>query len=135
MKSKKENPVFSSSDAWVFASLILSFKNNEKLNIRKIISAGDYLNHSIFSLKELRAALIKLQKSGIIRISGSGIKLTRGGGRLKKECLKIRKGLVPDIKTALQVLNEKPISISEPEEIFILKAAEYREALKEYENI
>lgn len=132
MKNDNKKPGFSTADAWVFASLILSFKNNDNINIRKIISAGDYLNHSVFSLKELRTALLKLQKSEIIKINDSKIKFTQTGISLKRKCLKIRKGLVPDTDTAFLVLNEKRISISDPEEIYVLKASEYRDAVKEY---
>lgn len=129
---KKNISEFSDSDAWVFASMILSFKNNDILNLRKIISAGDYLNHSILTLKELRSALVKFQKSGIIEISESRIKFMIIGKNLKRKCLKLRKGLVPNIETAFHVLNEKPITISNSESVYIIKASEYKTSLKEY---
>jgi len=65
---------FTYSDAWVFVCLCKLEK--KKLDFPLIIEIGDALNHAVFMPKELEAALVKLQASGLILIAENNVNIT-----------------------------------------------------------
>jgi len=66
---------FHSSDGWLFVSLRLKGNNT----LKEVISAGDILNHAIFSLEEINAGLSRLNASGLVKIENKNIIVTSEG--------------------------------------------------------
>jgi len=54
------------SDAWLLLAIIYA-AGNSGASLRYIVGAGDYINHAIFTLDELRGGLIRLITGGFIR--------------------------------------------------------------------
>ncbi|MCW7491012.1 hypothetical protein [Leptospira meyeri] len=70
---------FNFSDAWVFESLIYSTKDETTLDFSNLIAAGDWLNHAILTIDEIKDGLIKLQRNGIIKLDNNILKYTELG--------------------------------------------------------
>ena len=57
------------SDAWVLLALLLAGKDAPR---EKIVEAGDYVNHAIFTDEELDGGLARLERIGCIIRSEAG---------------------------------------------------------------
>ena len=105
--SKNNENYFCWSDAWVFTALYYSNKDKTKINLSKLIAAGDVLNHAIFTKDEIKNAFIKLQRTGIIIIYSEIIEFTDDGLKLMEKIEKVRGGLFSRIDISLQKLNSR----------------------------
>jgi hypothetical protein len=63
-------PHFLWSDAWLLLAIALTDDGNGA-SLRRIIGAGDYINHAVFSDMELKRGLVLLAKAGYIYEQGS----------------------------------------------------------------
>jgi hypothetical protein len=60
---------FTWSDAWVLAAIAIA-GDTEGAAVKEIIAAGDSINGTLFSAKELRCGLAKLTRAGYVRADG-----------------------------------------------------------------
>lgn len=61
------------SDAWVLLALIFAGKNASR---ERIIEAGDYINHAIFTDEELDGGLARLERSGCVTQADEAYSIT-----------------------------------------------------------
>lgn len=102
---------FTWADAWVFTSIYYSIKDNEPLNLSKIIGTGDMLNHSILNKEELNSGFYKLQKYGVIKILDGKIIYTDFGKIIITNSEKTKGGLFSRIDITLKKLNSNRIKL------------------------
>jgi hypothetical protein len=113
---KKEN-YFTWDDAWAFTSLYYSHKDNDSINLPKIISIGEALNHAILTNIELKTAFIKLQRKGIIEIQNGLIKFTHIGKSIIESSEKVKGGLFSRVDISFKKLNSSSVKLPIIEEI------------------
>lgn len=65
---------FTNIDGWLFATLKLM--NKRKLKLNSILTTGDILNHSVFSLEEINNGLSRLESEGFIEFINNKMILT-----------------------------------------------------------
>jgi hypothetical protein len=116
MDSIKENN-FTWIDAWVFTSLYYSHKDNDLIDLKKVVSTGDVLNHAILTNIELRTAFIKLQNKGIIEICNEKISFTNIGKLIIESAEKVKGGLFSRVDISLKKLNSNRLKLPNIEEI------------------
>ena len=73
-----EEKYFKKSDGWLFATLKY-FRKWEKINIYKIISTGNMINHAIFTLNEINDGLSRLISENYIELKNNYVKITMKG--------------------------------------------------------
>lgn len=61
---------FASSDAWVLAAIAIA-SEARGARLKEIIAAGDRINGTLFTPKELRCGLAKLTRAGFTETDGS----------------------------------------------------------------
>jgi len=117
MGDEKEEKYFNWADAWVFTSLYYSHKDNDSLDLEKVVSMGDALDHAILTNIELKTAFLKLQRKGIIEILNGSIKFTHFGKSIIESAEKVKGGLFSRVDITLNELNSKKIKLPIIEEI------------------
>lgn len=98
-------PYFDRSDAWVFASLQGSVSDDRSIDFALVIGVGDMLNHAILTADEIRNALVKFAKRGLVEIDGHVAKVTALVSPLHDQVAKKRGGLFSVVDNTLAVLN------------------------------
>lgn len=111
MEHDKSENYFTWFDAWVFTSLYYLHKDNQSIDLKKIFSTGDVLNHAILTKVELRTAFIKLQRRGVIEISKNMINFTQLGKSIIEKVEKIKGGLFSRADITLKKLNSNRIKL------------------------
>ena len=75
--------------SWLLLAVYYSLSIFNKTDLFRIISAGDMLNHAIFSFEEINEGLKFLVKNDFLNYRGlNKIKITRNGNRLLKSSLR-----------------------------------------------
>ncbi|GHE54046.1 hypothetical protein [Roseivirga thermotolerans] len=101
----KKQQFFSSTDAWVFASLWGYDTQLKDIDLNEIAARGDLLNHSVLELEEIVLALNKLQQKGLIVIQNEKLAITNEGMSIKERIVKKRGGLFSIIPNTESILN------------------------------
>lgn len=104
---------FNSSDAWVFASFRGAIDNKSKINFSTLISVGDSLNRSILTADQIRKAIGKFYRYGIIKIKEETIYFDNSFDYLFEKIDKKRGGLFSVIENTQNVLNSPRIKLEE----------------------
>ncbi|WP_418792307.1 hypothetical protein [Phosphitispora sp. TUW77] len=68
-KEKMNKSILETSDAWLLLAIIYA-SSNEPADLSKIIGAGDYINHAIFTLRELKGGIARLSNHEYIKDHG-----------------------------------------------------------------
>ena len=81
---------FTWSDAWVLAAIAIA-DDTEGATLKEIIAAGDAINGTLLSARELRCGLAKLTRAGHVRVRGelfviAGAAQEAGAKILKRKC-------------------------------------------------
>ena len=98
------------SDAWLLMSIISTDKSGTDL--RGIISSGDYINHSIFNLDELKNGLEKLISIDYVRIEESRYFTTKTFNRDYKKLKTYPKAMLKAVDQLHELLKTKSIDES-----------------------
>lgn len=72
---------FVKSDAWLFMA-VAAGDRGAGATLKDVIAAGDFINHSIFSLGELRRGFARLTAGGYVREEAGQFSLTADGRAL-----------------------------------------------------
>ena len=102
----KNKGYFEFSDGWVFTSLFMYDSKFKKVNLTNIIANGDALNHSIFEIKELQSAFVKLVNVGLIEIENNSLRLTEKGCVIKEKVTNDKGGFFQRIDNTLSWINK-----------------------------
>lgn len=118
----KKNPVtrekyFVWSDAWVFASLAGTVGQSGAVEFDRLIACGDLLNHAILSDKEIRDALLKLHRRGLVEVKGKKVLVLALTEVLHTKIRGMRGGLFSIPDNALKVLNSPRTDLPNIDEI------------------
>ncbi len=95
---------FSSTDAWVFAALLLSHKPDDVYREDALVSAGDALNHAILSNEEIRHALEIFAQKHLLTITDGHVRFEPEGERIAHEAEGPMDTLIERCKTLLNTL-------------------------------
>jgi hypothetical protein len=98
---------FSWADCWVITGILCSTPDEAEIDLRALISAGDMLNHAIYSENELRDGFLKAQKKGLISIQRNRIKISKQGQEVRSMVRKMRGGLFSIVDNMQKKLNSK----------------------------
>ncbi|QIF03786.1 hypothetical protein [Roseimicrobium sp. ORNL1] len=82
------------SDAWLLMSVYFAGPRGSVAPLEHVIGAGDYINHSIFTVSELNGGFSRLQRAGLIAVHEHGFSITPAGEEL----------VTPSSKKRLRVL-------------------------------
>ncbi|WP_010572339.1 hypothetical protein [Leptospira kmetyi] len=96
---------FNWTDAWVFTALYYSTKDGSELNLRNLISAGDYLNHAIFERNEVVEGLTKVQKRGLLLLKNQTISYSEIAEAIFEKFNKSKGGQFSRVDIMLKNLN------------------------------
>lgn len=117
---------FKSSDGWLFSTLMCLDKR--KLNLSALISVGDTLNHSIFTLDQINGGLSRLESEGFIAFKGNRMFLTTKGKQFHKTHKKRFELCIPQQIRYSEIFSKTPLNEKEVvKEFFTLH--EYTAAL------
>jgi len=119
------------SDAWLLMSIISTDKKGTDL--RGIISTGDYINHSIFSLDELKTGLEKLVSIDYVKIERERFFTTTRFNR-EYEKLKAPKSILKAVDQLHELLKTKLIDEGNVKPIGndVINESIYKSACEEY---
>jgi hypothetical protein len=98
---------FSWADCWVITGILWATPNEADIDLAAIVGAGDMLNHSIYSEKELKDGFMKAQKKGLISIQGNKIILLAKGQEIKTKVQNMRGGLFSIVNNMQKKLNSR----------------------------
>jgi hypothetical protein len=102
---------FTWSDAWVLAAIAIA-GDTEGATIKEIIAAGDAVNGTLFSAKELRRGMAKLTRAGYVRFDGQLFTVAGTAADFSLKILK-RRGSAFCIMQALEAyLGAEPYSLN-----------------------
>lgn len=107
---------FNWHDCWVITGILWATPDEAEIDLSAIIAAGDMLNHSIYTEKELKEGFYKAQKKGLISIQANKIKVTEEGCEIRNKVQSMRGGLFSIVDNMYKELNSirtKLIDMSE----------------------
>ena len=102
---KTNEKYFSWFDCWVITGILWTTPDEAEIDLAAIIGAGDMLNHSIYTEKELKDGFYKAQKKGLISIKDNKIRLTEQGHEIKAKVQNMRGGLFSIVDNMQKKLN------------------------------
>jgi hypothetical protein len=107
---------FTRSDAWLFVSLYLAYPEGGKIDLKNIISVGDYLYKAIFNIDELLSGFRKFIDRGIIMVDNLEFEYSELGRLIINQYENIEGGLshFEKIEHVEEYLNEID-SLRDPE--------------------
>jgi hypothetical protein len=109
----EQHRAFTFQDAWLLGSLFMHNAEPAEVNLSAILAAGDYLNHAIFTIQELRFSFEKLQAGGWIMVDGNTLKLMERAIALREQVLKGKGGVFTLIERTLQKMNKSQAAFPE----------------------
>ena len=125
------------SDAWLLLSIIYASPVNGA-SLRDIISAGDYINHAIFTFDELSGGLQRLIAGGLIREQNGAFAATDIIIKAYRRTTTPRRTALKELADASEFLKmqDKPLpDESGDDRRFVdLTRDPYNNALKDYQD-
>lgn len=103
--TKSKGKVFEWSDAWIFASMRGATDDDRSIDFTYLIASSDNLNRSIPSDTEIRNALQKLYRYGLVDFKQGVIKVPLFIEEMYLKIEKKRGGLFSVVDNSLSVLN------------------------------
>ena len=130
--ARKRQPEYCWSDAWLLLAIIYS-GGSSGTNLRHIISAGDYINHALFTLDELRSGLIRLTTGGFIREQDGNFAATEITLESYRHTTSPRRAALKEIADFEELLKASgAIDLNSHQKPLRLSKKSYDKAVKEY---
>lgn len=108
----REETIYFASDAWLLLSIILS-AGAGPASLEKIIAAGDYINHAIFTEGEMEGGLDRLSRGGYIEEVNGLFKPTSLTLEKYEEILGKKKQLLTQLELLRELIGAKPWGYAE----------------------
>ena len=126
---------FTCSDAWVLAAIAIACQA-KGATLKDIIAAGDAINGTLFTPKELRCGLAKLTRAGYVKTDGTQFAVSGSANEAAQKILKV-KGTSFCVMLAFEgFLNVDPFAVEDKydwpfqalsDEVVIATCARYKE--------
>jgi hypothetical protein len=108
----REKLIYFASDAWLLLSIILAAGAGQA-SLEKIIAAGDYVNHAIFTEDELAGGLYRLIRGGDIEEIDGLFRPTSLALEKYEEIFKKKKQLLKQLELLRELIGAKPWGFDE----------------------
>ena len=109
----KPQAYFEWCDAWVFAALQRAICDNGNVDFTRVIGCSDVLNHAILMADEIRVALLKFAKRGLIEFDDRVVRVTPLVALMYERIARRRGGLFSVVDNTLAVLNSPRTKLPE----------------------
>ena len=118
--------VFDWPDARIFAALRGAGDHAGRIDFAKLVAVADALNHAIVTAEEVRRALAKLHRAGLVEVADGRVATTPLATTLHEKVAGQRGGAFSIVDNALGLLNSPrtrlPVVGTTPDTAFVTEA-------------
>jgi hypothetical protein len=108
---------FQPSDAWLLTSIAIG-DHGRGAGLRDVIAVGDYINHAIFTAREIREGVFRLAAAGYVVIAQGKMKIRGKAKRRWREISKSRRAVLrqlDEMESFLEIDRNRPIDPAGPD--------------------
>lgn len=98
---------FQASDAWLLLAIIIA-AGDEVATLDKIVGAGDFVNHAIFTNDEIESGLYRLTRAGYIQEVEGNFRPTEIALRQYKKTSEKKRAVFDQMESLREFLGAKP---------------------------